>query len=75
MLRGYGEFGHIAGMMECLPTVSPGQFQRGGEDGIIASRSPNTNPKSTVNLLMKEVHPDLALKSVHPQAGSLEFGP
>lgn len=55
-------------MINCLPAVSPDNFKGGGGEGaVIASLSPSTNPKSTVNLLLEEVHSDLTLKFAHPQ--------
>jgi thiamine-monophosphate kinase len=54
-------------MRNCLPTSSPDVFKGVGDGAVIASLSPSTNPVSTVDLLVEEVHFDLTLVSVHPQ--------
>ena len=44
---------------------SPDIFKGVGDDAVIVSLSPSTNPVSTVDLLVEGVHFDLALISVH----------
>jgi len=62
-LREIGEFGLIARIRNRLPPYLPNVFRGIGDDAAIASLSPGNDLVSTVDLMVEEVHFDLALTS------------
>ncbi|MBI5968448.1 MAG: thiamine-phosphate kinase [Deltaproteobacteria bacterium] len=64
-LREIGEFGLIARIRNRLPAYLPRVFQGIGDDAAIASLSPGNDLVSTVDLMVEEVHFNLALTSAH----------
>lgn len=64
-LREIGEFGLIARIRNRLPAYLPDVFKGIGDDAAIASLSLGSDLVSTVDLMVEEVHFDLALTSAH----------